>query len=157
MLSTMQAKDSPFVWIWKHFSQLSTEELYAIIALREEVFVVEQKLSYVDCDGFDQRAWHLMGQQDGKLIAYLRAFAPHDKYPQASFGRVLTHSSVRGEGLGKALTTQGLMRMEQQFGSVAIRISAQAYLEKFYQQFGFETHGHVYIEEGIPHLKMIRP
>lgn len=143
-------------WTWKHFSSLTTNELYDIIRVREEVFVVEQGLSYVDCDGHDLKAWHMMGYVEGELAVYLRAFAPGDKFKEAAFGRVLVLKRFRGNGLGRELTSQGLKMIQSTFGAVPVRISAQAYLENFYQDFGFITEGSAYIEEGIPHLQMVK-
>lgn len=142
-------------WKWKKWDELSLDELYSIIQVREEVFVVEQKLSYVDCDDYDQKAWHLMGLIDGKLVAYLRAFPPGAKYPESAFGRVLTTKDVRGQGAGKELTSTGLKKMRETFGDHPVKISAQAYLEKFYADFGFKRISENYLEEGIPHVSML--
>jgi ElaA protein len=141
-------------WSWKKFSDLTLEELYSIIQVRETVFVVEQKLSYVDCDDFDQKAWHLMGFRQGKLVAYLRTFPAGAKYPEHSFGRVLTLQEARGYGLGKELVARGLKKIQENFGPGPVVISAQSYLEKFYAAFGFATVSEAYLEEGIPHLRM---
>ncbi len=142
-------------WVWKEFKELTLQELYSIIQVRERVFIVEQKLSYVDCDNYDQKAWHLMGFQDGQLVAYLRAFAPEVKFMEASFGRVLVTAEARRVGTGKELTATGLKKMKETFGNVPVRISAQAYLEKFYQNFSFKTVSEEYLEENIPHLQML--
>lgn len=142
-------------WVWKEFKDLTLQELYSIIQVRERVFIVEQKLSYVDCDNYDQKAWHLMGFQDGHLVAYLRAFAPEVKFMEASFGRVLVTAEARRVGLGKELTATGLKKIAETFNNPHVRISAQAYLEKFYQGFGFKTVSEEYLEENIPHLQML--
>lgn len=153
-ISARQALNA-FNWSWKHFSELSTLDLYQIIQARETVFVVEQKLSYVDCDDYDQKAHHLMGYKDGKLVCYLRAFPPGKKVEDvSSFGRVLVMKEERGIGAGKELIMIGLQKMKETYGKVSVRISAQAYLEEFYQDFGFITEGNVYTEEGVPHIKM---
>jgi ElaA protein len=144
-------------WRWRPFGDLSTADLYEIIGARERVFVVEQGIPYVDCDGDDPRAWHLTGHRDGALIAYLRAFPPGVRYPEAAFGRVLTAAAARGTGLGRSLTAIGIHRIGETFGDGPIRISAQAYLRRFYEGFGFRVRGDGYIEEGIPHLAMVRP
>ena len=125
-------------WQWLKFLELSVEQLYQCIHLRERVFVVEQKCIYLDCDGNDPKAWHLLGYRDGQLVAYLRAFAPGVRYPEASFGRVVTAPEARGLGLGKEMIDQALLHMDREFKKPAIHISAQAYLEKFYSGFGFE-------------------
>lgn len=143
-------------WKWKKWDDLTTLELYQIIQAREAVFVVEQKLSYVDCDDYDQKAWHLMGYENNKLIAYMRAFPPGAKYQEAAFGRVLTTKDGRGKGAGKELTKMGLQKIRETFGEHPVKISAQAYLEKFYSDFGFKRVSEDYLEEGIPHLTMIK-
>lgn len=144
-------------WQWKSFSELTSFELYQIIQQREKVFVVEQKISYVDCDNLDQNAFHLMGLIDGELVAYLRAFPAGVKYPQAAaFGRVLTASGHRQLGLGKELIKVGLEKMTLEFGRSEIEISAQTHLESFYQAYAFNRIGKDYIEEGLPHLRMLR-
>jgi ElaA protein len=143
-------------WSWKSFSELSALDIYNIIAVREEVFIVEQGLNYVDCDGLDLDAFHLVGQRDEKVVAYLRAFPPGIKYSESSLGRVLCKKQVRGEGLGKELIQIGLDYMFKTFGPVPVKISAQSYLQKFYEDFGFEIVGEEYLEEGIPHLKMVK-
>lgn len=143
-------------WTWKKFNDLEREELYQIIRARESVFVLEQRISYVDCDELDQKAWHLLACENGKIKAYLRAFAPGVKFSEASLGRVLTMKEFRNQGLGKALIAQGLKLMEETFGPGPIRISAQSYLKNFYQQFGFQVEGEEYLEEGLPHFKMLR-
>lgn len=145
-----------FNWIWKPFSELTLLELYSLIQARETVFVVEQKLSYVDCDDYDQKGRHLLGYHNGKLLAYLRAFPPGVKYEEASLGRVLVMKEGRNKGLGKELTKMGLEKIQQTFGNVSIKISAQAHLLKFYSEFGFRAVSEVYMEEGIPHIKMLR-
>ncbi len=145
-------------WLWKQFSELSAEQLYQAIQLREQVFVVEQKCVYLDCDDHDQSAWHLLGFQDAKLVAYLRAFGPAGyKYPEASFGRVVTSPVARGTGLGKQLTSMGIEKIQATFSCHAIRISAQSYLQKFYAGFGFQVIGDEYLEDNIPHVEMLLP
>lgn len=128
--------------------------------MRQRVFVPEQNCLYQDIDGLDQQACHLLGwrQQDGArtLAAYLRCFGPGIKYSEASLGRVLTAAAARGRGIGKALLEQGLRRIEQQFPSQRIRISAQQYLERFYRDFGFAVVSAPYSEDGIAHVEMLR-
>lgn len=144
------------IWIWKSFSELTSKELYNIIAAREEVFIVEQGLNYLDCDGLDLKAYHLVGLKNDKVVAYLRAFPPGVKYPEASLGRVLNLKEVRGKGIGKELIRLGIENIQKNFGQVLIKISAQSYLKNFYEGFGFKIIGEEYLEEGIPHYKMIR-
>ncbi len=143
-------------WIWKPFFQLTIDELYAILQLRERVFVVEQNCIYLDCDGLDSKAWHLAAYEEGTLVAYLRAFPPGIKYPECSIGRVVTAPESRKEGYGKKLIKEALKQMEMTFGPQSIRISAQSYLVKFYSDFGFRTVSEEYLEDGIPHTEMLR-
>lgn len=142
-------------WLWKKFEDLSVEELYQVLQLRERVFVVEQNCVYLDCDGTDTKAWHLLGYKDHNLVAYLRAFPPNIKYKEASFGRVVTAPEVRKEGYGKELTRTALSNMKNTFGEMPIRISAQAHLEKFYGSFGFKKVSEEYLEDNIPHIEML--
>jgi ElaA protein len=146
-------------WQWALFDQLSLGELYAILKIRQQVFIVEQDCPYLDADGLDQSVWHLCcWQQDfanKELVAYLRVLPPGMKYSEAALGRVLTAESVRGSGIGKELIRQGLKRTQQQYPDTNIRISAQLYLEKFYTAFGFETVSEPYHEDGIPHIEML--
>ncbi len=140
------------------FSALTTEELYKLMALRQEVFVVEQNCPYLDADGKDQNAWHLMGfDDDGKLIAYAR-IAPkgitYDNY--ISIGRIATATTVRRKGFGKKLMDVCFEKIEKLFGTEPIKISAQCYLIQFYESFGFKTVGEEYLEDDIPHIAMIR-
>lgn len=142
-------------WHWKKFEDLTVDELYRAIQLRERVFVVEQKIVYLDCDDKDRKAWHLLGFKDGQLLAYLRAFPPGIKYKEAAFGRVVTAPEGRGLGLGKELTKRAVAHLKATYSGTPIRISAQAYLEKFYGGFGFKRVGENYVEEDIPHLEML--
>ena len=147
-------------WQWSSFDALDLDSLYALLARRQEVFVLEQRCLYPDLDALDQRAYHLLGWQmrDGArtLAAYLRCVAPGVKYPEPSLGRVLTAAAARGSGLGKALLEQGIRHTEQQFPGRQIRISAQLYLERFYREFGFQRCSQPYDEDGIPHVEMLR-
>ncbi len=147
-------------WTWLSFEQLSNAELYQILALRQDVFILEQQCLYPDLDGYDQAAWHLLGWHtvDGqrRLAAYLRCLAPGAKFPEMSLGRVLTAPAARGGGLGKQLLEQGIARAERQFPGHPIRIGAQQHLERFYQGFGFNTISAPYDEDGIMHIDMRR-
>jgi ElaA protein len=144
-------------WSLKTFDDLSTDELYRILVLRQRVFVVEQKCPYQDADGSDPRAAHLMGHDsDGNLVAYLRIFGKGVKYPECSLGRIVTAPEARRTGAGKELMREGLRALEQLHGKVPIRIGAQLYLEKFYREFGFERVGENYLEDDIPHVEMLR-
>lgn len=145
-------------WKWRTFDELSTSELYNVLALREEVFILEQKCVYTDLDYNDQKAIHLLGYKNNKLAAYLRLFLPGTKYPdKISFGRVLTSSYARGEGAGKALIDETLLYLKKNKIRTPIIISAQQYLEKFYQSYGFETISEPYDDAGVMHIDMQRP
>jgi len=147
-------------WQWSSFEKLSTGDLYAVLEMRQQVFILEQQCLYLDIDAIDQRAYHLMGwhERDGEreLVAYLRAVGPGVKYREASLGRVLSAKSVRGTGIGKQLLVEGIRRIEQQFPGHRIRISAQQYLERFYVGLGFRVTSEPYSEDGIAHVEMLR-
>jgi ElaA protein len=143
-------------WSWKPFDALTPQELYAALALRNEVFVVEQNCVFQDADGSDFKAHHLLGFRDGVLVAYARCFDKDIKFKEASIGRVITSSSQRGTGLGHELMRQSIAQLHVQWGVQPIRIGAQARLEKFYQQHGFAAASAPYMEDGIPHIEMLR-
>jgi ElaA protein len=143
-------------WILKKFDQLTPYQLYAILQLRNEVFVVEQNCVFQDADNKDQDCYHLMGFNDHKLIAYTRIVPPSVIYEQPSIGRVVTSPSVRGKGAGKILMQQSINELYNLFGISDIKIGAQLYLKKFYQFFGFEQTGEIYLEDGIKHIHMIK-
>lgn len=145
-------------WRCVPFEGLSAAELYAVLQLRSEVFVVEQACVFQDIDGADAQALHLLGSvQGGALVAYARCFPPGVKFAEASLGRVATHASRRGTGAGHALVSQAIACVVAQWGPQAIRIGAQARLEGFYRQHGFEVAGPPYLEDGIAHIDMLRP
>lgn len=144
------------VWRFLSFQQLSTPELYAALQLRSEIFVVEQNCVFQDMDGSDDQAMHLLGEQDGQLVAYARCFDAGVKFAEASIGRVVTHSRARGTGMGHALMAQAIAHLDQQWGAQPIRIGAQAHLATFYRQHGFVKVGEGYLEDGIPHIEMLR-
>ena len=143
-------------WTLKHFNDLSPSELYAILRLRSEVFVVEQNCAYQDADNKDQRAWHLMGWLDDNLAAYTRLLPVGVTFAEASIGRVVTSPSVRGQDYGKELMRQSIEQLHRLVGVVPIRIGAQLYLKKFYESFGFVQASEMYLEDGIEHIEMIR-
>jgi ElaA protein len=145
-----------FEWQWSAFDALSPAALYAALAARAAVFVVEQACAYQDLDGYDARADHLIAWQRGDVAAYCRVFAPGVKYAEASIGRVLTTAPFRGTGVGRALVARALARLDALHPARGARISAQAYLERFYASFGFETVSAPYLEDGIPHVEMLR-
>lgn len=144
-------------WSFKAFSELNIHELYDMMVLRQEVFIVEQDCPYMDADGKDQQSHHLLGyDESGSIIAYLRLVAPGISYKEISFGRIVTSSKLRGKGVGKLLMEEGIRQSELLYGKTANRISAQSYLIPFYQSFGFETIGEEYLEDDIPHTEMLR-
>lgn len=139
----------------KSFPELSTSELYAILQLRAEVFVVEQNCPYQDLDGKDQKSFHLLGWKNNELVAYCRLLPPVVSYPTAaSIGRVVNSSSVRGQGVGKELMLKAIEHCRVLFPGEPITISAQHYLLRFYQELGFREQGDVYLEDDIPHIEM---
>ncbi|MDP1574404.1 MAG: GNAT family N-acetyltransferase [Coxiellaceae bacterium] len=141
---------------FKTFDELTKIELYEILALRADVFVVEQHCFYLDPDGKDFNALHLLGIENDKLVAYLRLFIPNEKSKHLVFGRVLTSSSVRSKGYGKRLIQAMLDYCDNHFKLSDIHCSAQLYLKKFYESFGFKAIGEVYDDAEIPHVKMIK-
>lgn len=144
-------------WQWSTFAALGIEALYAALALRCAVFVVEQTCAYLDLDGRDASAWHLLGWHRGRLAAYARVFAPGDGAPEMAIGRVLTAPFARGVGLGRPLMREAMRGGFERFGAGPCRVGAQAHLEGFYHSLGFEPASGIYDEDGIPHLTMIRP
>ncbi len=143
-------------WQFLRFEGLSVHQLYALLQLRTEVFVMEQNCAFQDMDGADDQAMHLLGTQGGKLLTYARCFNAGIKFKEASIGRVITHTSLRGTGAGHALMQQAVNSMKIVWGAQPIRIGAQARLEKFYTQHGFAVASAPYIEDGIPHIEMLR-
>jgi ElaA protein len=144
------------VWKCESFQELSTEELYQILRLRSEVFVVEQQCIWLDCDNKDQESYHLMGWQGKELYAYTRILPAGLTYPEISIGRVATSQKARGTGIGRILMQKSLDTIESVFGKQVIKIGAQLYLQKFYESLGFAQTSEVYIEDGIDHIEMLR-
>lgn len=148
-------------WQWSSFADLTVAQLYEMLALRQQVFVLEQTCLYPDIDGLDPGAHHLLGWHtvDGRrvLAATLRCLAPGAKYDEMSLGRVVTSPAARGTGLGRELVAEGIAHAERQHPGHAIRIGAQAHLERFYGSFGFVTVSAPYDEDGIMHVDMLRP
>jgi ElaA protein len=142
-------------WTYKHFTSLTTQELYTILSLRSEVFVVEQNCVYLDTDKKDEDAWHLCGWQDDVLVAYVRILAPGVSYEEASIGRVLTNPAFRKNGYGVELMNVAIEKTLQQFNVQKIKIGAQLYLLNFYSSLGFKQTSEVYMEDGIPHIEML--
>lgn len=141
----------------KRFDDLAPLELYRVLQLRSQVFVVEQACLFQDLDDHDRRAIHIFTdvREDAPLAGCVRALPPGITYPEASFGRVATASFARKEGLGRALVEAALAWLAEHHPG-PVHIGAQSYLERFYRSFGFEQVGEPYLEDGIPHLSMIR-
>lgn len=142
---------------YKSFQKLSLQELYDIMVLRQEVFVVEQNCVYLDADGKDQVGHHLLGIWNGALVAYVRIVPRgtiYENYP--SIGRVITAASIRGKGQGMGLMQQAIDATEALYPKQAIKISAQSHLCHFYEHLGFVSTGEEYLEDGIPHTAMVR-
>ena len=142
-------------WTFTRFAGLTLEQLYALMALRQAVFVVEQNCPYLDADGRDPAAHHLLGFAGDEIAAALRVFPPDDR-GEVWIGRVVTARSVRGTGLGRPLMAEGLRRARALYGPAVCRIGAQAHLERFYGSVGFEVCGPGFLEDGIPHIPMRR-
>jgi ElaA protein len=142
-------------WTLKPFPQLSPAELYAIIRLRNAVFVVEQACVFQDADNKDQESLHLMGWRGDLLAAYTRLVPPGVIYAEASIGRVVTDPSARRNGAGRRLMEESIRQCIVLFGEGPIRIGAQQYLEAFYRSLGFVQTGLPYLEDGIPHIYML--
>lgn len=142
-------------WQCKSYSELTTDEVYKILQLRNEVFVVEQNCVYQDCDNKDLEAFHLMAWESDSLIAYARLLRPGISYPDAaSIGRVCVAASSRRKNSGKLLMQKSIEETYRLFGNILIKISAQLYLKRFYESFSFVQHGPVYLEDGIEHIRM---
>jgi ElaA protein len=143
-------------WKTLPFNELSLEELYQILALRQEIFIVEQTCPYPDADGLDQQALHLFATDPGnKIVAYCRIFHPGVIKEESVIGRVVVHQSFRGTGLGRILMQNAIDYLYRRFPEAAIKISAQSYLRRFYSSLGFEVIGDEYLEDDIPHLPML--
>lgn len=148
--------DNKFEHVVKHFRELTTTELYAILRLRNAVFIVEQDCVYQDHDNKDMYCHHLMLFLNKQLVAYARLLPPGISYDEMSIGRVVTSPDVRGKGAGKELMTLAIDFAGKLFGDGPIRIGAQYYLKRFYTELGFEQTSGVYDEDGIDHIIMIR-
>lgn len=141
-------------WKIKRFDELSLSELYSVLQLRSEVFVVEQNCVYQDIDSKDEKAIHLLGDIDGELVAYARMFKPNDYFAEASIGRVIVKPSKRELKLGHDLMYHAINGIKTHFNQTKITISAQLYLKKFYQSHGFVQTSETYLEDDIPHIQM---
>ncbi len=140
----------------KTFEELSITELYEILQLRSAVFVVEQDCAYQDVDGKDQEALHVLGKINGTLKAYARCFGPGRYFPEAAIGRVIVHPDYRGQQYGHLLVEKAIEVIEDYYKTSHIAISAQQHLHDMYHKHGFLQEGEGYLEDAIPHIKMVR-
>ena len=142
-------------WFFKKYDELRINELYELLKLRASVFVVEQDCPYLDLDGKDSLATHMLGYEENKLIAYSRIFRPGAREKkEVRIGRIVVKKQSRGKGLGKELVQKSIAFCQEHFGNQTTKISAQVYLKKFYNQCGFIEKGEIYLEDGIPHCAM---
>ena len=142
-------------WILKPYAELTTDELYQILKLRVDVFVVEQTCPYPEIDGKDPACWHLFKRIDGQIAAYARLLPPGLSYPEASIGRVIVHEDFRGQGLGEQLMGLAIEHSGNLWPGHFIQIGAQAHLQPFYGLNGFEPVSEIYLEDDIPHVDML--
>ncbi|WP_274474973.1 GNAT family N-acetyltransferase [Mangrovimonas aestuarii] len=140
----------------KPFNELNTSELYDLLQLRSEVFVVEQDCVYQDVDGKDQKALHILGYKNRNLVSYTRIFSSGDYFEQASIGRVVVKERERKYGYGYEIMKASIKAVENYFNTTQITISAQCYLKTFYNNLGFKEVGESYLEDGIPHIRMVK-
>lgn len=144
-------------WRCAPFDALTPHALYQLLRLRTEVFVMEQQCLFQDMDGADPACEHLLGEHDGRLLAYARLVPAGLKFAEVSIGRVVSDPAARGTGLGHALMREAVRQAHRRWGVQPIRIGAQARLQAFYEQHGFVRDGAIYLEDGIDHIEMLRP
>ena len=142
-------------WQWCRLGELSAEQVYAVLAARVAIFVVEQNCAYQELDGLDGEAEHLIVWSGKEVAGYLRVLGPGTRFEDPSIGRIITTQPFRGSGLGREVVAKGLERTRMRYPGRPVRISAQKYLEKFYRDFGFVTVSEPYLEDGIPHVEML--
>ena len=140
----------------KTFTEITTQELYDLLQLRSEVFVVEQDCVYQDIDGKDQKALHIIGYKNNKVVAYTRAFKPGDYFEYASIGRVVVDAKERQYKYGYDIMNASIEAIKTHYNVTTIKVSAQTYLKRFYNNLEFFEVGEGYLEDGIPHIGMIR-
>ena len=140
---------------FKPFDELTLNDLYDILQLRSEIFVVEQTCVYNDLDGLDKEAVHLFCKKEGEIVAYSRLLKPGTRFSEYSIGRVVVKQSERGTGLGIEMMQSAKNYIVNELGAQKIKISAQSYLQRFYENLGFEIVTEMYLEDGIPHFGMV--
>ncbi len=139
----------------KTFEELTIHELHDLLQLRSEIFVVEQDCVYQDIDGKDEKALHIIGKKEGKIIAYTRCFLPGIYFEEAAIGRVVVAITERKYGYGHDIMNASVLAIKKRYNTKSIKLSAQTYLIKFYESHGFVTTGEGYLEDGIPHIAMV--
>ncbi|MFK5889603.1 MAG: GNAT family N-acetyltransferase [Flavobacteriaceae bacterium] len=144
------------MWYLKSFDTLTNAQLYQILRLRSEIFVVEQDCVYQDMDDKDKTALHFFKEEVQQIVAYTRLFKPGDYYKEASIGRVVVKESRRSTGLGHLLIDRSIEQIEKTMGKIPIKIGAQVYLKRFYEKHHFKKISEEYLEDGIPHIHMLR-
>jgi ElaA protein len=142
-------------WTCKHFTELTTEELYHILRLRSEVFVVEQNCVFLDMDNKDLVCHHVMGWEEKQLLGYSRILRAGISYVESSIGRIVSSPAARGMGIGRELMSESIQAIYRLHGKGDIRIGAQYYLKEFYESYGFVQTGEIYSEDGIDHIEML--
>lgn len=140
----------------KKFEDLSLHELYTVLQLRSEVFVVEQDCVYQDIDGKDEKALHVLGYEGNLLVAYTRIFPPGVYFSEAAIGRVVVREGRRKNSYGHDILRASIQAIKEQYNTQKIKLSAQTYLTKFYENHGFQQVGEGYLEDGIPHVAMVK-
>ena len=147
--------NTTITWTLKQFDELTAHELYKVLQLRSEVFVVEQNCVFLDMDNKDQASLHLMGWHNDSLAAYTRLVPAGVSFTEVSIGRVVTSPKMRKSGTGRLLMKESIETSYNIFGKTPIRIGAQLYLKKFYESFGFQQSSDIYLEDGIEHIEML--
>lgn len=142
-------------WKIKRFEELKLKEMYEILALRNEIFIVEQECPYQDCDGKDEKSYHLFAEENGEIVAYSRIIEKGVSYDEISIGRVTVKKSYRGKGISREMLSKAIEFIEKDLKETEIKIQAQAYLLNFYKSFGFKEVSEEYLEDNIPHIDMV--
>ncbi len=142
-------------WHLKKFEELRCEEIYKILKIRNEVFIVEQQCAYQDCDGKDKKSYHLYLEDNGEILCYLRILPKNVSYNEVSIGRVLVNKNYRGKGIAKEMMLKAMNFIEENLNEKEIKIQAQLYLFNFYKSLGFEEVSNEYLEDNIPHIDML--
>lgn len=142
-------------WKIKRFEELKLKEMYEILALRNEIFIVEQECPYQDCDDKDEKSYHLFAEENGEIVAYSRIIEKGVSYDEISIGRVTVKKSYRGKGISREMLSKAIEFIEKDLKETEIKIQAQAYLLNFYKSFGFKEVSEEYLEDNIPHIDMV--